>query len=139
MKPRYPLLILLVALASALVLAACGGDDDNGGEEAAQQETAPAETTGAGGQAADVSLSEFEFDPADVTAEAGSTITLENVGSTGHDLRLRKGGKDIGGTEVFDAGQSEQLKVDFEPGKYEMYCSVPGHEDSGMKGTFTVK
>ena len=138
MKSRYPVLILVATLVSALVLAACGGDDDDGGEEAAQQETAPAETTGGGGQA-DVALSEFEFDPADVTATAGSTITLDNVGSTGHDLRLRKGGKDIGGTEVFDAGQSEQLKVDFEPGKYEMYCSVPGHEDSGMKGTFTVK
>ena len=138
MKRRYPLLILVLGLASACVLAACGGDDDDGGEEAAQQEQTPAETTGADGQA-DVALSEFEFDPADVTAEAGSTITLENVGSTEHDLRLREGGKDIGGTEVFDAGQSEELKVDFEPGKYEMYCSVPGHEDSGMKGTFTVK
>ena len=138
MKSRYPVLILVATLVSALVLAACGGDDDDGGEEAAQQETAPAETTGGGGQA-DVALSEFEFDPADVTATAGSTITLENVGSTGHDLRLREGGKDIGGTDVFDPGQSEELKVDFEPGKYEMYCSVPGHEDSGMKGTFTVK
>ena len=138
MKRRYPLLILVLGLASACVLAACGGDDDDGGEEAAQQEQTPAETTGADGQA-DVALSEFEFDPADVTAEAGSTITLENVGSTEHDLRLREGGKDIGGTEVFDAGQSEELKVDFEPGKYEMYCSVPGHEDSGMKGTFTVE
>ena len=138
MKRRYPLLILVLGLASACVLAACGGDDDDGGEEAAQQEQTPAETTGADGQA-DVALSEFEFDPADVTAEAGSTITLENVGSTEHDLRLREGGKDIGGTEVFDAGQSEELKVDFQPGKYDMYCSVPGHEDSGMKGTFTVK
>ena len=138
MKPRYPLLILVLTLASALVLAACGGDDDDGGEEAAQQETAPAET-GGGQQVSDVSLSEFQFEPADVTAEAGSTITLENVGSTEHDLRLRKAGKDIGGTEVFGAGQSEELKVDFPPGKYEMFCSVPGHEDSGMKGTFTVK
>lgn len=138
MKPHHPLLILLAILASALALAACGGDDDDGGEEAAQQEEVPAETTGAAGQA-DVSLSEFEFDPADVTATAGSTITLENVGSTEHDLRLREGGKDIGGTEVFGAGESEELKVDFEPGKYEMFCSVPGHEDSGMKGTFTVK
>jgi uncharacterized cupredoxin-like copper-binding protein len=25
------------------------------------------------------------------------------------------------------------------PGKYTFYCSVPGHEQGGMKGTLTVK
>ena len=50
-----------------------------------------------------------------------------------------KGGEDLGGTEVISGGTETKLKVDFEPGEYEMYCTVPGHEESGMVGTFTVE
>lgn len=103
-------------------------------------EQAPAKTTGGGGQTvSSISLSEYKFDPTDVTAKAGSTITLKNQGSLGHDLRLRKSGKEVGGTKVFGAGKSEQFKVDFAPGKYEMFCSVPGHEQQGVKGSFTIR
>jgi uncharacterized cupredoxin-like copper-binding protein len=31
------------------------------------------------------------------------------------------------------------LDVSVEPGTYAMFCSVPGHEDGGMKGTFAVQ
>jgi uncharacterized cupredoxin-like copper-binding protein len=133
--PRYAALGVL--LASALALGSCGGDgDENGG--GAQ----PAKTQPSGGAAAPVSqveLAEYKFTPSDVTAKRGSTITAINKGSIGHDLKLRTGGKVAGGTEVFDAAKSVKLKVDFKPGRYEMFCSVPGHEDLGMKGTFTVK
>ncbi len=136
MKARLSILILL--LASAFTLPACGGggDDEGGG---GQQKQAPAETAGGGQTVSSVSLSEYKFDPADLTAKAGSTLTVKNEGSLGHDLRLRKPGKEVGGTKVFGAGKSEQLKVDFAPGKYEMYCSVPGHEQQGMKGSFTIR
>jgi uncharacterized cupredoxin-like copper-binding protein len=29
--------------------------------------------------------------------------------------------------------------VDFDPGDYEMICTIPGHADLGMDGTFTVE
>jgi uncharacterized cupredoxin-like copper-binding protein len=38
-----------------------------------------------------------------------------------------------------DGGQSATFKVSVKPGSYEMSCSVAGHEDAGMKGTFTVQ
>ena len=41
-------------------------------------------------------------------------------------------------TPLIDAGQSESLEVDLQPGKYMFYCTVPGHEQSGMKVDVTV-
>ena len=31
-----------------------------------------------------------------------------------------------------------QIRVDLKPGKYRFYCSVPGHEQAGMKIDVTV-
>jgi plastocyanin len=134
---RSAVVILVVAL--TLLLAACGGDDDDEGGGGTQQQ-APAETTGGGGgqTVSEVALSEYKFEPAAVTAKAGSTITVKNEGSLGHDLKLRMSGKEVGGTPVFGAGKSERLRITFASGQYEMFCSVPGHEQQGMKGTFTV-
>jgi uncharacterized cupredoxin-like copper-binding protein len=139
--------VTLARLAAALLVllalgaAGCGGgdDDEDGGE--AQQQQAPAEQSGDGGGAAAsaVSMSEFEFEPAEVSVERGSTLTVNNEGSLDHDLKVRDGGEVIGGTDVFPGGESQELEVDFPPGSYEMFCSVPGHEDSGMTGSFTVE
>jgi plastocyanin len=49
---------------------------------------------------------DLRFDPADVTTTKGSTITVTNVGSLQHDLKLRKGGEVVGGTAIVDAGKS---------------------------------
>ena len=40
---------------------------------------------------------------------------------------------------IVSGGQTSKVSVDLKPGKYEFYCSVPGHEQAGMKGTLTVK
>ena len=130
-------LLVLLALAAA----GCGGDDDDDGGEGAAQEQAP-ETSGdsaRGAAATTVSMAEYKFEPADVTVERGSTLAVNNEGSLEHDLKVRDGGEVIGGTDVFPAGESQELQVDFPAGSYEMFCSVPGHEDSGMKGSFTVE
>jgi uncharacterized cupredoxin-like copper-binding protein len=135
----------VVALAVALVLlfglAACGGDDDDDGEGGTQpaQVEQPAQPGEGGQTVGEVSMSEFSFDPSSVSAAAGSTLTVRNEGSTDHDLRLRQDGEDVGGTEVFGPGQREELRLNFKPGEYEMFCSVPGHEEAGMVGSFTIE
>jgi uncharacterized cupredoxin-like copper-binding protein len=137
------ILALALVLLLALGIAACGGDDDD--EGAGGTATQPAQTEGTGQApgtaqtAGEVLMSEFEFDPSDVTAAAGSTVTARNEGSVEHDLRLRQDGEEIGGTELVGPGGSEQLQLDFPAGSYEMFCSVPGHEDAGMVGSFTIK
>ena len=40
--------------------------------------------------------------------------------------------------EVSGEGDTATEKVDLTKGKYEFYCTIPGHEEAGMKGTLTV-
>lgn len=83
-------------------------------------------------------MTELKFSPSRVKAAADSTIAIRNEGKLGHDLKLRQDGKEIGGTQILNPGETQKLEARFPRGNYGMYCSVPGHEDSGMKGTFTV-
>jgi uncharacterized cupredoxin-like copper-binding protein len=125
---RRPILAPLFAIL-ALALGACGGDS---GDDGAKRESAPVATTST------VTMSELEFAPSAVTVAAEAGLAVRNAGSVGHDLKLRRDAEEAGGTQVINPGETQQLQVLFDPGDYEMYCSVPGHEQSGMKGTFTV-
>jgi uncharacterized cupredoxin-like copper-binding protein len=129
--------LLLAALVAAL--AGCGGDDDGGGAEATQ-----AETTADSGAAAQTL--ELEADPSgalrftqeSLQANAGEvTLVMENPSSVPHNVALKGGGVDEEG-EIVGEGEESQVSATVEPGTYEFYCSVPGHEAAGMKGELTV-
>ncbi len=116
---------VLILAFGALAAPGCGGDDSGDG--------GPAESGTRTGQ---VTMSELEFTPGRILVEEGSMLAVRNDGSEGHDLKLREDGDEIGGTEILNPGETQQLAVMFPKGKYEMYCSVPGHETGGMSGTF---
>jgi plastocyanin len=118
-RTRVAILVALVAPA----LPGCGDEPD--------EEQAPPTTM--------VTMSKRAFRPSDVNVAAGTPLPVRNAGSVGHDLKLRQDGKEVGGTQILNPGETQTLEVRFPPGSYEMYCSVPGHEDAGMKGTFTVE
>jgi uncharacterized cupredoxin-like copper-binding protein len=66
-------------------------------------------------------------------------IVLRNDGSVAHDIRLRRGGKDVGGTPSFAPGGSMAVRLRLAPGTYEMLCTVGDHAQLGMRGTLTVR
>ncbi len=73
------------------------------------------------------------------TAKSGQvTLLSKNDAPVPHDISIKGGGVDEQGDQVTDGGTSK-LSVKLKPGKYTYYCSVPGHEQGGMKGTLTVK
>jgi plastocyanin len=79
----------------------------------------------------------FEFGKA--TAKAGTvTLVMPNKASISHDISVKGNGINQNGPVVGQGGTSK-VTVTLKPGTYEFYCSVPGHEAGGMKGTLTVK
>src|SRR5438105_3416656 len=105
----------------ALLASACGGG-------------------GGGGATTSATKGGFAYNPATLSIDAGkaATITLKNPDAVIHDIVVR--------------GLPTEFKIEAQPGKdasgsltvdkagsYEFYCSQPGHEAAGMKGTLTVK
>ena len=89
-----------------------------------------------------VKASEKEFS---ITLAGGDSLTagkytfaVQNVGKIQHDLAIQGNGKQVK-TPLLNAGQSKNLPATLKAGKYTFYCTVPGHEQAGMKVDVTVK
>jgi plastocyanin len=82
--------------------------------------------------------SQLRFSKSALEAPAGEvTLVMENPSPLEHNIAVRGDGLDEKG-KIVGQGEESEVTVDLEPGEYEFYCSVPGHEDAGMKGTLTV-
>jgi len=116
--------------AFVLLVASCGGDD-----QAGRTVTAPAEG------AVRVVAKEYSFDPSTIVMRGPGTLrlTLENEGSLAHNLKLTRGGEEVGGTPSFPGGESRSARVRVERGSYEYVCTVGDHAELGMKGTLKVE
>lgn len=117
------------------------------------------------GAAADLSdklkfkLDEFKISPKAAKAKAGAVrIKAKNAGDGEHELVVartkRKPGKlptskkgdvkegainVIGEISELPPGKAGKTKLRLKPGKYVMFCNVPGHYGQGMYGKLTVK
>jgi uncharacterized cupredoxin-like copper-binding protein len=104
----------------------------------AEQTTTAETTTTAKPQATKVPVSEAEFKIklGSTSFKAGEiTFEAKNDGKIPHDLAI-KGTRDK--TKEIAPGGTAELKVTLNAGKYELYCTIPGHEAAGMKQTITV-
>lgn len=119
--------VLALAIVAALGVTACGSKSDSKKDS----------NSSTGSTAATVSLDakEYEYIPKDATAKAGSTkIALNNTGTMEHDFTIDSLNLKI----TAPVGQSKDGTADLKAGKYDFYCSIPGHKESGMVGTLTV-
>jgi plastocyanin len=118
-----------IAIATAAVVSACGGGGAGGSSY--KQPKGPAQQT------LDIKGGNFFFDPKNSDAPAGvDAIKLESEG--GQHTLVFDGGKVPGFKLQAGSGKSDELKVDLKPGKYTIYCDLPGHREAGMEGTITV-
>jgi plastocyanin len=103
----------------------------------------PTTTTG-GGSTVKISADptgQLAFQQSSVTASKPGAVKIDftNQSPVGHDVHVSdSSGKDLGGTNII-TGTSTSATVNLQPGKYTFFCSVPGHEAAGMKGTLVVK
>lgn len=117
----------IIAIALAALLSGCGRESD---------ESSPA---GASRQTIEIAETEFALDPTTVTLDEAGVYTFRavNDGTITHALELEGEGVEAE-TEDIAPGASSDLKVDLEPGTYELYCPIGNHEDQGMKGSVAV-
>ena len=106
-----------------------------------QQPSAPPAAPKGAAQTVDVSEKEFSISLGGKTSLAAGKykFAVKNVGKIQHDLAVEGGGLNETKTKLIDAGKSADLEVTLKPAKYTFYCSVPGHEQAGMKVAVTVK
>jgi mono/diheme cytochrome c family protein len=70
------------------------------------------------------------------SAKSGKvTVESKNDSSVPHDIAL-KGGP---GGKLVSGGGVSSFTANLKPGSYTFYCTVPGHEQAGMKGTLSIK
>ena len=67
-----------------------------------------------------------------------AVLTLENRGTTGHNLFIEGEGINRAAEEMIAAGGSATLDVVFKPGTYTFYCPVLDHRDKGETATITI-
>ena len=80
----------------------------------------------------------MKYSTTSLRARAGVvSIVMKNVSILPHDVAIKGNGVNAKGKLVGQGGTST-VKAALKPGKYEFYCTVPGHEAAGMKGTLTV-
>jgi plastocyanin len=116
-----------LAIAGILVgVAACGDDDDD--DSAGTTATTQAENSNGGGGAT-LDVTEFKFE--DVTADAGSTLTVTNDSGAAHTFTADDGSFD----EELPDGESVDVQVPDEPGEYPFHCEI----HPSMKATLTVQ
>jgi uncharacterized cupredoxin-like copper-binding protein len=81
---------------------------------------------------------QLAFLASSATAKAGKvTLRMQNKSGVPHDIAIKGAGVQQAGP-VTPNGVST-VSVNLKPGTYTFYCTVPGHEQAGMKGTLTVK
>jgi plastocyanin len=144
------LALILACVALAVVVAGCGDDDDdsgNGGEATTQEPAdegggATAEDEGGGesggGGGASVGMMNIQFQPSEITVDAGETITFRNDEAVPHDVKKESGpGPDFasGPEGGMNEGDTFELTLD-EAGTYNYVCRVHA---PGMAGTITVR
>ncbi len=89
---------------------------------------------GEAGATVPVSLTEFEISPASVAS--GGSLHVTNDGSGPHNLAIE--GADLVTADLASGGSEHFDVSSLEAGSYTMYCTLPGHRDSGMESTLEV-
>jgi uncharacterized cupredoxin-like copper-binding protein len=151
----------LLAIAG-FVAVGCGSDSGTTTAETTTETAAAGGSAGGAGATLEIKLGEFFFNPKNATAKAGkTTIEAPNEGAVEHELvvfktdmnpaklpteangeveeeKMDKVAESAGEIPDVEAGETKSEEFDLTPGKYVIFCNLPGHYAAGMYGTLTV-
>jgi uncharacterized cupredoxin-like copper-binding protein len=81
----------------------------------------------------------LKYSTTTLRAKAGKiTILMKNPSPLRHDIAIKRNGPRIAKGKIVGKGGTSTLTVVLKKGRYTFYCTVPGHEAAGMKGTLIV-
>jgi plastocyanin len=134
---RAPLASIALAVAIVPFAAGCGEDT----------EASSGRATVDAGQPVVVEGDEYSFKPGTITVRAAAgapggvpvRFELRNVGTLPHDIHVRRGDEELGGTEAIGGDETARATVKLPPGDYEIYCSIGDHADLGMTGDLKIE
>lgn len=145
--------LLVLPLAIGALLVGCGSDDssDDTSSTTTNQTEKPAGDANTGGNSSNAGKAQvlalaadpsgaLAYEETELSANAGKvTVDFTNDSPVAHDAVFDDAdGNEVGRTPVI-TGESTVAEFEVKPGDYTFYCSLPGHEEAGMKGTLTVK
>jgi len=85
----------------------------------------------------ELAATEMRFEPSRIAVAAGDVpVVLRNVGQVIHDLRIQDKP-----TFLLEAGSGKTATATWSlpKGRYQIYCSLPGHRAGGMEGVLEVR
>ena len=156
--------VTALAAIAAVFIGGCGSDSGTT-TTTTENESEAANTTAAGGgeeTTLTIKMGEFFFAPKNVAVKAGATtIEAPNEGSVEHEMvifktdmdpgklpteangevneeKMDKIAKSAGEIPDVEAGETKSSQFKLTPGRYVMFCNLPGHYAGGMYGTLTV-
>jgi hypothetical protein len=88
-----------------------------------------------------VRVEEFKLTLSRTSLAAGDALVeLQNFGEDPHDLRIAPAGGPLAASfPEIDPGTRHKEQVTFATGSYKLFCSLPGHEELGMRATLKVE
>jgi plastocyanin len=123
-----PAVLVTVLVGFAVLLAGCGGGgtDSTSSESSSVSQPAPAQSGDA------VTISEYEYSPADLTVPVGTVVKITNKDTTPHTVTSKESGAFESGS--IDTGKTGQIKLE-KAGTFAYFCAFHPF----MKGTITVE
>lgn len=134
--PAVVAVVVAVIVVGWLGMSGWGGGGWMGGPMGWRASTSSTTVVQGAGEV-EVEAGELWFDPATVEVTVGEPVNLRlvNTGEVFHDLTVPAADVVL----AADAGEQAVGAVEFTgPGRYEFFCSVPGHAQGGMRGTIVV-
>lgn len=114
-------------LAVIALAGGCGDDSPGSGLPAVDGAVSPK---------LELRATEMQYDPDAIAVDAGNVeVVLHNNGAVLHDLRI----EDQPFVIEAGPGTTATSQVTLEAGRYELFCSIPGHREAGMTGVLEVR
>lgn len=136
-RARLVMLTSLLLVAATMTAAVATGGEAHKAH-ATQGAAAPPATDRTLALAADPGGA-LRFDRTRAAVLAGHvTVKLTNESTVGHNVTIAQGTKTLGATKTITHA-TDTIGLNLTPGDYVFFCSVPGHRQSGMQGTLTVR